>query len=67
MPGANSHTCMQTADEHTSINNKWPGTEKALLNTISSPTELLGDRRHTISKTAGPMPRVNSSQESPDL
>lgn len=64
MPGANSLTCMQIADECVpSINNKRAMTEKAFLNTI----ELLEDRRHTISATAGPTPTVNSSQERPDL
>lgn len=68
MPAANSPTCMQIADECVpSINNKWTVTEKGPLNIISSPTELLEDRRHTISRTAGPTPTVNSNQERPDL
>lgn len=65
MPGAGSHTCMQVAAEWVpAINNKL--TITALLNTISSPRELLEHRRHTISRTAGPTPTVNSSQERPD-
>ena len=68
MPGANNHICMQIADEYVPPkNSKRTTREKALLKTISSPTELLEERRHTISRTAGPTPTVNSSQEMPDL
>lgn len=58
---------MQTDECVPPINNKRTITEKTLLNTVSSPIELLEGRRHTLSRTARPTPTVNSSQERPDL